>query len=70
MVLMDIVGVAFANNPATTKLIVEVSLFLAAAVWGISTMLPAGWLTLGRTILLAVIVFGGVVGAAWLRIWQ
>jgi hypothetical protein len=62
MLLAYVVGAMFMQNPAASEHFFSASLFLAAAVWGISHVFPAGWFNMKRTVLLAVILYGGLLG--------
>lgn len=61
MFAIDFIGAAIAGNRNVTRGIFSASLYLAAATWGISKALPAGWLNLKRTALLSLVLFGSVV---------
>lgn len=47
-------------NPQAFGHVVGLSFSVGVAAWVLSTALPAGWLNLWRTVLLAVVLFGGV----------
>lgn len=62
MLLTCIAGAAITDNPKASEHLFGASFFLAAAAWGLSNLFPVGWFTMTRTVLLAVVLFGGLLG--------
>jgi len=62
MILAYIAGAVTMSNSEASMHLFKASLFLAAAAWAISYVFPAGWFNLKRTLLIAVVLYGGLLG--------
>ncbi len=62
MLVAYVVGAMVMENSNAAGHLFSASLFLAVAVWVISNFFPVGWFNMKRTVLLAVILYGGLLG--------
>ncbi len=60
VILAAFVGVSLSPNPEVTEHLIGALLFASAAAWGVSKVLPNGWLDFGRTVALASVLSMGI----------
>jgi hypothetical protein len=62
MLIAYVVGAGVAANADVSRHLFSTYLYATVATWVISCFFPAGWFNMKRTAILAVVVFGGLLG--------